>query len=63
MDVAKIRGAIREKYGTQEAFAAALGMHPTTLSCKLLGKTDWTRQEMEDVCRLLGLPPAVFFTV
>lgn len=51
----KLRGAIREKFGTQESFAKALVMHPTTLSAKLSGKTDWTRQEIEDASRLLEL--------
>lgn len=56
MSYPKLRGAIREKFGTQEAFAKALGMHPTTLSAKLSGKTDWSRQEIEDASRLLELP-------
>lgn len=55
MSYPKLRGAIREKFGTQEAFAKALGMHPTTLSAKLSGKTDWSRQEIEDASRLLEL--------
>lgn len=55
MSYPKLRGAIREKFSTQEAFAKALEMHPTTLSAKLSGKTDWTRQEIEDASRLLGL--------
>lgn len=56
MSYPKLRGAIREKFGTQEAFAKALGMHSTTLSAKLSGKTDWTRQEIEAAARLLSLP-------
>lgn len=54
----KLRGRIREKFGTQEAFALATGMSPSTLSSKLSGKTDWTRQEIERVCELLGIPMA-----
>ena len=61
MKYAKVRGAIREKFGTQEAFAAAMNMHTSTLSGKLRGKTDWTRQEMEDASKLLGISVTLFF--
>jgi DNA-binding transcriptional regulator YdaS (Cro superfamily) len=67
MSYPKLRGAIREKFGTQEAFAKALGMHPTTLNAKLSGKTDWTRREIEAASRLLELSGetihAYFFTL
>lgn len=56
MSYPKLRGAIREKFGTQEAFAEALGMTGATLSGKLTGKTEWKRQEIEDACRLLDIP-------
>lgn len=62
MKYAEVRGAIRAKFGTQAAFADAMGMHYTTLSGKLQGRTDWTREEMELACKLLDLPVAVFFT-
>lgn len=55
MKYRKLRGLIREKYETQAAFAAAMGMSNTTLSAKLNGKTDWVRAEMEQACRLLGI--------
>jgi len=65
MRYAKIRGLIREKFGTQEAFAAAMNMDPSTLSRKLSGQSDWTRQEMQDTCELLGISiddvPSYFF--
>ena len=57
MIYAKLRGAIREKFRTQGAFARAMDMNPTTLSKKLSGLTDWTRQEIEKACRLLNIPP------
>lgn len=67
MSYPKLRGAIREKFGTQEAFAKALGLSDTTMSSKLTGKTEWKRQEIEDACRLLEIPiaeaHAYFFTV
>lgn len=58
MSYSKLRGAIREKFGTQEAFAKAIVMSETTLSSKLTNKTEWTRQEIEDACRLLEIPIA-----
>lgn len=67
MSYPKLRGAIREKFGTQEAFAKAMNMNPVTLSFKLSGKSDWTRNEMQDVCKLLDISiaesPAYFFAV
>lgn len=58
MTYPKLRGAIREKFGTQGAFAKAIGMSKATLSGKLTGKTEWTRQEIEDACNVLGVPIA-----
>jgi hypothetical protein len=44
-----------------------MDLHPTTLSAKLSGRTDWTRQEIEDASRLLELSAedihAYFFTL
>lgn len=66
MNTRKLRGRIREYYETQEAFAKALEMSPATLSKKLGGKTEWGRQEIEEVCTLLCIPieeiPSYFFT-
>ena len=65
MNTRKLRGRIREYYDTQEAFAKALNMSPATLSRKLMGKTQWDRQEIEEVCTLLHIPaeeiPSYFF--
>lgn len=58
MSYPKLRGRIREKFGTQEAFAEAMGKNATTVSNKLSGKTEWTRQEIETVCDLLDIPLA-----
>ena len=66
MNTQKLRGRIRECYGTQDAFAKALNMSPATLSKKLMGKTEWGRQEIEEACNLLRIPVeeihAYFFT-
>lgn len=61
MKYAEVRGAIRAKFGTQQAFAKAMGMHYSTLSSKLRGLTDWTREEIARACELLGLSVTVFF--
>ena len=57
MKYAKLRGLIREKFGTQEAFAAAANMRPATLSSRLSGRTDWSCSEMETTAKLLGIQP------
>ena len=58
MSYPKLRGKIREKFGTQEAFAIAIGMSPASMSAKLMGKTEWTRAEIEKACALLDIPMA-----
>lgn len=64
---AKLRGKIKEKFGSQDSFAAAMEMNRSTLSLKLNGKSDWTRKEIEKSCFLLQIPAvdvyAYFFTV
>ena len=56
MSYAKLRGKIREVFGTQDAFATAIGMNNATLSKKLNNKVDWTREEIEKACMLLCVP-------
>lgn len=55
MSYSKLRGRIREKFGTQEAFATALNMHPATLSAKLNGKSEWSKTEMAAATKLLDI--------
>ena len=66
MTYSKLRGAIREKFGTQEAFAAAMKMHPATLSSRLQNKSDWSKLEMQTAAQLLDISiervPEYFFT-
>lgn len=56
MSFAKLRGKIKEVFGSQGRFAEAMGMNASTLSAKLNGKSEWTRQEIETACRLLNIP-------
>lgn len=60
----KLRGQIREKFGTQDKFAEKMQINSATLSAKLNGRTDWSRSEIERAQQLLDIPPtdiAVYF--
>ncbi|MGN0989283.1 MAG: DUF739 family protein [Eubacteriales bacterium] len=63
---AKLRGKIREEFGTQSSFAESMGMNDATLSAKLNKRRVWTVSEVEKACELLGIPTAqayiYFFT-
>lgn len=65
MEYSNLRGAIRAKFKTQEAFAKAIGISPCGLSNKLNGKAEWTAKEIRIACELLSLNaediPAYFF--
>ena len=56
MDYSKLRGKIREVYGTETAFATAMGYNRCTISAKLNNQTEWTRTDIEKACMLLGIP-------
>lgn len=56
MSYAKLRGKIREVFGTNERFAAAMGKHTATISLKLNKKSSWSREEIEKACAVLGIP-------
>ncbi len=55
MSYAKLRGRIREVFGTQEAFALAIGISSVTLSQRLNGKTEWKTNEIAKSCEVLGI--------
>lgn len=56
MDYAKLRGAIREKFGSQEEFAAAIEMSSCSLSAKLNGRSEWKASEIVMACQALSIP-------
>lgn len=62
---AELRGAIKTKFRTQQAFAEALKMSPSTLSSKLNGRTEWAYNEVVAACQALGIAlkdaPVYFF--
>ena len=57
---------IRAQYGTQKAFAAAMGLTPSVLSSRINGRSDWFTHELRRAAELLGLTGAeadsLFFT-
>lgn len=56
-DHSKLRGRIRELFGTEKAFAEELGMSPTSLSARLNNRTDFTIKEILRAAELLQLGP------
>ena len=65
-EYAKVKGKIKEKFGTQADFATAMGLSATTISDKLNNKSPWTQKEIDRACVLLEIEPVdiptYFFT-
>ena len=65
-DYSKLLGKIKEVFGTQHAFAAAMQMGYVSLNRALNNKRDFDQPEMHRACILLGIPaeeiPLYFFT-
>ena len=65
-DYSKLLGRIKEKFGTNEKFANALGCSPQALSRKLNNKTPFSQFEMDKSSDLLDIRikdiDAYFFT-
>lgn len=49
----KLRGRIKEIFGTQEAFAKAVGISKVSVSKKLTGKVKFTQSDIEQWADLL----------
>lgn len=64
-DHSKLRGRIKEKYGTESEFANALGIGRVSLSQRLNNILEFTRQEIYMCSILLDFPaeqiPEYFF--
>lgn len=54
----KLRGLIREKYGTDRAFAKAAGLLPSVVSRCLTERRQWRGEEIAAACKALGIPLA-----
>ena len=55
MQFAKLRGRVKEKGMTENELARAINLSPSSLSCRLSGKVDWTLPEMRAVCDVLDI--------
>ena len=53
---AKLRGRIKEKFGTESRFAQALGVTIVTVSRKLSGKSEFSRLDIKKWCEALEIP-------
>ena len=56
MRYSKLKGKIKECFGTNKAFAKAMDMDLSSLSAKLNNKSPWKREEIEKACGLLHIP-------
>lgn len=56
MNYSKLRGKIKEVFGTQESFAEAMGMNKVSMSHRLNGKLEWKTTEIYQACKLLQIP-------
>ena len=54
-DFSKLRGRIKEIYGTQTAFAVAMLMNEATLSNKLNNNVEFSPKEIIRACLLLSI--------
>jgi transcriptional regulator with XRE-family HTH domain len=55
-DYSKLTGRIVEKFGTRKEFAKAVGLTPETISMRLSGKRDFSRDEIFHIAKLLEIP-------
>ena len=62
----KLRGAIKEHFGTQEKFAESMGMSIPALSARLNNKSKFSQDEIVKACELFHIMPediaSYFFT-
>lgn len=52
----KLRERIRCRFKTIGDFASAIGMSRSAVSQKINGNSDWSRSEIESVCKSLDIP-------
>ncbi len=56
-DYSKLRGRIKEIFGTQDAFADAVGIGRVSLSKRLNNTLEFTQDEMKKSAAVLKFPP------
>lgn len=54
-DYSKLKGLIREKFGTQKKVAGKIGISPRSMSMKITGKRFFQQDEISAMCGLLGI--------
>lgn len=52
----KLRGRIKEKYGTESKFAEAIGISKVSLSRKFNGKIQFSAEDIKLWCKFLDIP-------
>lgn len=66
-DYSKLRGRIREKCGTQDQYAKALGIGRVSLSQRLNNQLEFSQDEIFKTCEILEIDqseiPVYFFTI
>ncbi len=66
-DYRRLRGKIKEVFGTQDNFAKALGIGRVSLSQRLNNLLDFSQEEIHKSCDILGIKqeelPLYFFTL
>lgn len=55
-DYRKLRGRIKEKFGTQAEFSKKIGLSEVSVSNKLNNIVDWGQEEMENTISALEIP-------
>lgn len=55
-DYSKLRGKIKEIYGTQEKFATAIGIGRVSLNQRLNNSAEFKQAEIQKSCELLEIP-------
>lgn len=54
-DYRKLRGRIKEKFGTQSIFAKEIGLSDVSVSNKLNNNVDWGQEEIEKAMLALDI--------
>jgi len=55
IDYSKLKGRIKEKYGSQQDFAKAIGLSEKIISDKLNNKSYWKQSDIDAATELLGI--------
>ena len=56
-DYSKLKGRIREYFGTQDSFAESLDLSTTSMTSKLSGKVRFTQDEIYYAIQRLNIKP------